>query len=166
MLILKYKYRSYNRKEEIIGESFKDLYYKLIDNFGRVEFEVNRYITEELEEFDYNKYRQMEEEDFEKAMEYFDSMEDYISDEEYRYFIKDLFLGKGYRECDYKIEIYNVYYFDEICNYCNLISSFEEEKKYNEKLLLTGKVKKDFNDRLYTEDYNLYNCIEEELEDY
>lgn len=46
-----------------------------------------------------------------------------------------------------------------------ILSDEDYDKDFYMYLLATGKVEIDFNDRLYTEDYNLYKQLEIELED-
>ncbi|AME09294.1 MULTISPECIES: hypothetical protein [Gemella] len=66
---------------------------------------------------------------------------------------------------DYLIQYHNVYYFDEIVEYDNLKYNYKDLDRVNKKLLSTGKVKVDFNERLYTEDVKLYEQLEIKLED-
>lgn len=166
MIILTFKHKGYNRNIELIGDTFKSIYYDLGEllNGSEPTFEEDIFIANEVNSFNEMIYDKLIEEDENKAIEYWNQAKEYITEENYKSFIEDLFIGKGYKE-EYTLQFHNVYYFDEIIDYFNLKFNLKDLERVNNSLLKTGKVKKDWNDRLYTEDYNLYKQLEIELED-
>lgn len=164
MLELKFKHRGYNRLVEIQGDTFQEMYYELNQMLNSMEptFQEDRFI-EDLEQFDNEYYKKLFEQDPERANEYWELMKEFICEGNYKDFIDDIFYGQDIK--DYLIQYHNVYYFDEIVEYYNLKYSYKDLDRMNKKLLSTGKVKEDFNGRLYTEDIKLYEQLEIELED-
>ena len=115
------------------------------------------------EDYDKDFYMYLLETEEDEALDYYDSFVEKISDSKYKDFIDSIMEGKNYRDSDYEFYYKGVCYFDSIIDYSNL--SYKEQEQINQNLLATGKVEIDFNDRLYTEDYNLYKQLEIELED-
>ena len=165
MLVLKFKHRGYNKREvEIEAANFRGIYYELgmLLNPNEPSFEEDRYILFD-EDYDKDFYMYLLETAEDEALDYYDSFVEKISDSKYKDFIDSLMQGKNYRCSDYQFYFKGVHYFDSIIDYSNL--SYKEQEQINQNLLATGKVEIDFNDRLYTEDYNLYKQLEIELED-
>lgn len=164
MLVLKFKRRGYKKEVEIESKNFRGIYYELgmLLNPSEPSFEEERYILSD-EDYDKDFYMYLLETSEDEALDYYDSFVEKISDSKYRDFIDSLMQGKNYRSSDYEIYYKGVCYFDSIIDYSNL--SYKEQEQINQNLLATGKVEIDFNDRLYTEDYNLYKQLEIELED-
>lgn len=167
MIILTFKHKGYNRNIELIDDTFKSIYYDLGEllNGSEPTFEEDIFIANEVNSFNEIIYDKLIEEDENKAIEYWNQAKEYITEENYKSFIEDVFIGKGYKKEEYTLQFHNVYYFDEIIDYFNLKFNLKDLERVNNSLLKTGKVKKDWNDRLYTEDYNLYKQLEIELED-
>ena len=167
MMILTFKHKGYNRKIELIDDTFKNIYYDLgrLLNGIKPTFEEDIFIANEVNSFNEMIYDKLIEEDENKAIEYWNQAKEYITEENYKSFIEDVFIGKGYKKEEYTLQFHNVYYFDEIIDYFNLKFNLFDLERVNNSLLKTGKVKKDWNDRLYKEDYNLYKQLEIELED-
>ena len=151
MLVLKFKRRGYKKEVEIEGANFRGIYYDLsmLLNPSLSTFEKEQYILSETAE--------------DEALDYYNSFVEKITDSKYKDFIDSVMQGANYRDSDYEFYYKGVCYFDSIIDYSNL--SYKEQEKINQNLLATGKVEIDFNDRLYTEDYNLYKQLEIELED-
>lgn len=165
MLVLKFKHRGYNKREvEIEGANFRGIYYELgmLLNSSEPSFEEERYILSD-EDYDKDFYMYLLETEEDEALDYYDSFVEKISDSKYKDFIDSIMEGKNYRDSDYEFYLKGVHYFDTIIEYNNL--GYNDKEKINQNLLATGKVEIDFNDRLYTEDYNLYKQLEIELED-
>ena len=165
MLVLKFKHRGYNKREvEIEAANFRGIYYELgmLLNLDESSFEEERYILSD-EDYDKDFYMYLLETEEDEALDYYDSFVENISDSKYKDFIDSLMQGKNYRDSDYGFYLKGVHYFDTIIEYSNL--GQKEQEQINQNLLATGKVEIDFNDRLYTEDYNLYKQLEIELED-
>lgn len=164
MLVLKFKHRGYNRVEEIEGNNFRGIYYDLsmLLNPSMSTFEEEQYILLD-EDYDEDFYMYLSETEEDEALDYYNSFVEKISDSKYKDFIDSVMQGKNYRSSDYEFYFKGVHYFDTIIEYSNL--GYNDKEKINQNLLATGKVEKDFNDRLYTEDYNLYKQLEIELED-
>ncbi len=167
MIILTFKHKGYNRNIELIDDTFKSVYYDLGEllNGSEPTFQEDLFIVNEVNNFNEMIYDKLIEEDENKAIEYWNQAKEYITEENYKSFIEDAFTGKGYKKEEYTLQFHNVYYFDEIIDYFNLKFNLKDLERVNNSLLKTGKVKKDWNDRLYTEDYNLYKQLEIELED-
>ena len=164
MLVLKFKRRGYKKEVEIESKNFRGIYYELgmLLNPSEPSFEEERYILSD-EDYDKDFYMYLLETSEDEALDYYDSFVEKISDSKYKDFIDLLMQGKSYRNSDYEFYFKGVCYFDNIIDYSNL--SYKEQEQINQNLLATGKVEIDFNDRLYTEDYNLYKQLEIELED-
>lgn len=165
MLVLKFKHRGYNKREvEIEAANFRGIYYDLgmLLNPNEPSFEEDRYILSD-EDYDKDFYMYLLETEEDEALDYYDSLVEKISDSKYKDFIDSLMQGKNYRSSDYQFYFKGVHYFDTIIEYSNL--GQKEQEQINQNLLATGKVEIDFNDRLYTEDYDLYKQLEIELED-
>ena len=125
-------------------------------------FEEEQYILSD-EDYDEDFYMYLLETAEDEALDYYNSFVEKITDSKYKDFIDSVMQGVNYRDSDYEFYYKGVCYFDSIIDYSNL--SYKEQEKINQNLLATGKVEIDFNDRLYTEDYNLYKQLEIELED-
>ncbi|WP_314004736.1 hypothetical protein [Gemella morbillorum] len=165
MLVLKFKHRGYNKREvEIEAANFRGIYYELgmLLNSNEPSFEEERYILSD-EDYDKDFYMYLFETSEDEALDYYNSFVEKISDSKYKDFIDSIMEGKNYRDSDYEFYLKGVHYFDTIIEYSNL--GYSDKEKINQNLLATGKVEIDFNDRLYTEDYNLYKQLEIELED-
>ena len=164
MLVLKFKRRGYKKEVEIEGKNFRGIYYELgmLLNLSEPSFEEEQYVLAD-EDYDKDFYMYLLETSEDEALDYYDSFVEKISDSKYKDFIDSIMEGKNYRDSDYEFYFKGVYYFDSIIDYSNL--SYKEQEQINQNLLATGKVEIDFNDRLYTEDYNLYKQLEIELED-
>lgn len=164
MLVLKFKHRGSKKEVEIEAKNFRGIYYDLGMLLNPIEpsFEEERYILSD-EDYDKDFYMYLLETEEDEALAYYDSFVEKISDSKYKDFIDSLMQGKNYRSSDYQFYFKGVHYFDTIIEYSNL--GQKEQEQINQNLLATGKVEKDFNDRLYTEDYNLYKQLEIELED-
>ena len=164
MLVLKFKRRGYKKEVEIESKNFRGIYYELgmLLNPSEPSFEEERYILSD-EDYDKDFYMYLFETSEGEALDYYDSFVEKILDSKYKDFIDSLMQGKNYRSSDYQFYYKGVCYFDSIIDYSNL--SYKEQEQINQNLLATGKVEIDFNDRLYTEDYNLYKQLEIELED-
>lgn len=164
MLVLKFKRRGYKKEVEIEGKNFRGIYYELemLLNPSEPSFEEDRYILSD-EDYDKDFYMYLFEMSEDEALDYYDSFVEKISDSKYKDFIDSLMQGKNYTNSDYEFYNKGVHYFDTIIEYSNL--GYNDKEKINQNLLATGKVEIDFNDRLYTEDYDLYKQLEIELED-
>lgn len=164
MLVLKFKHRGYKKEVEIEGANFRGIYYDLsmLLNPSLSTFEEEQYILSD-EDYDEDFYMYLSETAEDDALDYYNSFVEKISDSKYKDFIDSVMQGANYRDSDYKFYYKGVCYFDSIIDYSNL--SYKEQEQINQNLLATGKVEIDFNDRLYTEDYNLYKQLEIELED-
>ena len=163
MLVLKFKRRGYKKEVEIEGKNFRGIYYELgmLLNPSEPSFEEERYILSD-EDYDKDFYMYLFEMSEDEALDYYDSFVEKISDSKYKDFIDSVMQGNNYRSSDYEFYFKGVHYFDTIIEYSNL--GQKEQEQINQNLLATGKVEKDFNDILYTEDYNLYKQLEIELE--
>lgn len=164
MLVLKFKHRGYKKEVEIEGENFRGIYYDLcmLLNPSLSTFEEEQYILSD-EDYDEDFYMYLLETAEDEALDYYNSFVEKITDSKYKDFIDSVMQGANYRDSDYEFYYKGVYYFDSIIDYSNL--SYKEQEQINQNLLATGKVEIDFNNRLYTEDYNLYKQLEIELED-
>ena len=164
MLVLKFKHRGYKKEVEIEAKNFRGIYYDLsmLLNPSVCALEEEQYILSD-EDYDEDFYIYLSETAKDEALEYYDSFVEKISDSKYKDFIDSVMQGNNYRSSDYEFYFKGVHYFDTIIEYSNL--GQKEQEQINQNLLATGKVEKDFNDRLYTEDYNLYKQLEIELED-
>jgi len=164
MLVLKFKRRGYKKEVEIEGKNFRGIYYELgmLLNPSEPSFEEEQYVLAD-EDYDKDFYMYLLETSEDEALDYYDSFVEKISDSKYKDFIDSVMQGANYRDSDYEFYYKGVCYFDSIIDYSNL--SYKEQEQINQNLLATGKVEIDFNDRLYTEDYNLYKQLEIELED-
>ena len=164
MLVLKFKHRGYKKEVEIESENFRGIYYDLsvLLNPSLSTFEEEQYILSD-EDYDEDFYMYLSEKAEDEALDYYNSFVEKISDSKYKDFIDSVMQGANYRDSDYEFYYKGVCYFDSIIDYSNL--SYKEQEQINQNLLATGKVKIDFNDRLYTEDYSLYKQLEIELED-
>lgn len=164
MLVLKFKRRGYKKEVEIEGANFRGIYYDLsmLLNPSLSTFEEEQYILSD-EDYDEDFYMYLLETAEDEALDYYNSFVEKITDSKYKDFIDSVMQGANYRDSDYEFYYKGVCYFDSIIDYSNL--SYKEQEKINQNLLATGKVEIDFNDRLYTEDYNLYKQLEIELED-
>lgn len=164
MLVLKFKRRGYKKEVEIEGANFRGIYYDLsmLLNPSLSTFEEEQYILSD-EDYDEDFYMYLLETAEDEALDYYNSFVEKITDSKYKDFIDSVMQGANYRDLDYEFYYKGVCYFDSIIDYSNL--SYKEQEKINQNLLATGKVEIDFNDRLYTEDYNLYKQLEIELED-
>ena len=164
MLVLKFKRRGYKKEVEIEGANFRGIYYDLsmLLNPSLSTFEEEQYILSD-EDYDEDFYMYLLETAEDEALDYYNSFVEKITDSKYKDFIDSVMQGVNYRDSDYEFYYKGVCYFDSIIDYSNL--SYKEQEKINQNLLATGKVEIDFNDRLYTEDYNLYKQLEIELED-
>ena len=164
MLVLKFKRRGYKKEVEIECKNFRGIYYELgiLLNPSEPSFEEERYILSD-EDYDKDFYMYLLETSEDEALDYYDSFVEKISDSKYKDFIDSVMQGANYRDSDYEFYYKGVCYFDSIIDYSNL--SYKEQEQINQNLLATGKVEIDFNNRLYTEDYNLYKQLEIELED-
>lgn len=164
MLVLKFKHRGYKKGVEIESENFRGIYYDLsvLLNPSLSTFEEEQYILSD-EDYDEDFYMYLSEKAEDEALDYYNSFVEKISDSKYKDFIDSVMQGANYRDSDYEFYYKGVCYFDSIIDYSNL--SYKEQEQINQNLLATGKVEIDFNDRLYTEDYNLYKQLEIELED-
>lgn len=164
MLVLKFKRRGYKKEVEIEGANFRGIYYdfSMLLNPSLSTFEEEQYILSD-EDYDEDFYMYLLETAEDEALDYYNSFVEKITDSKYKDFIDSVMQGANYRDSDYEFYYKGVCYFDSIIDYSNL--SYKEQEKINQNLLATGKVEIDFNDRLYTEDYNLYKQLEIELED-
>ncbi|MGX7080987.1 Uncharacterised protein [Gemella morbillorum] len=164
MLVLKFKRRGYKKEVEIEGANFRGIYYDLsmLLNPSLSTFEEEQYILSD-EDYDEDFYMYLLETAEDEALDYYNSFVEKITDSKYKDFIDSVMQGANYRDSDYEFYYKGVCYFDSIIDYSNL--SYKEQEQINQNLLATGKVEIDFNDRLYTEDYNLYKQLEIELED-
>lgn len=164
MLVLKFKHRGYKKEVEIEGNNFRGIYYDLsmLLNPSVCALEEEQYILSD-EDYDEDFYIYLSETAKDDALDYYDSFVEKISDSKYKDFIDSVMQGNNYRSSDYQFYFKGVHYFDTIIEYSNL--GQKEQEQINQNLLATGKVEIDFNDRLYTEDYNLYKQLEIELED-
>ena len=164
MLVLKLKRRGYKKEVEIEGANFRGIYYDLsmLLNPSLSTFEEEQYILSD-EDYDEDFYMYLLETAEDEALDYYNSFVEKITDSKYKDFIDSVMQGANYRDSDYEFYYKGVCYFDSIIDYSNL--SYKEQEQINQNLLATGKVEIDFNDRLYTEDYNLYKQLEIELED-
>lgn len=164
MLVLKFKRRGYKKELEIESKNFRGIYYELgmLLNSSEPSFEEEQYILSD-EDYDKDFYMYLFETSEDEALDYYDSFVEKISDSKYKDFIDSVMQGANYRDSDYEFYYKGICYFDSIIDYSNL--SYKEQEQINQNLLATGKVEIDFNNRLYTEDYNLYKQLEIELED-
>lgn len=164
MLVLKFKHRGYKKEVEIEGANFRGIYYDLsmLLKPSLPTFEEEQYILSD-EDYDEDFYMNLLETAEDEALDYYNSFVEKISDSKYKDFIDSVMQGKNYRSLDYEFYFKGVHYFDTIIEYSNL--GYNDKEKINQNLLATGKVEIDFNDRLYTKDYNLYKQLEIELED-
>ena len=164
MLVLKFKRRGYKKEVEIESKNFRGIYYDLsmLLNPSLSTFEEEQYILSD-EDYDEDFYMYLLETAEDEALDYYNSFVEKITDSKYKDFIDSVMQGANYRDSDYEFYYKGVCYFDSIIDYSNL--SYKEQEQINQNLLATGKVEIDFNDRLYTEDYNLYKQLEIELED-
>ena len=164
MLVLKFKRRGCKKEVEIEGKNFRGIYYDLsmLLNPSLSTFEEEQYILSD-EDYDEDFYMYLLETAEDEALDYYNSFVEKITDSKYKDFIDSVMQGANYRDSDYEFYYKGVYYFDSIIDYSNL--SYKEQEQINQNLLATGKVEIDFNNRLYTEDYNLYKQLEIELED-
>ena len=164
MLVLKFKHSGYQREVEIEGNNFRGIYYDLgmLLNSNSPSLEEEQYILFD-EDYDEDLYIYLLETSGDEALDYYNSFVERISDNKYKDFIVEIMEGKNYTSSDYEFYFKGVHYFDTIIEYDNL--GYNDKEKINQNLLATGKVEIDFNDRLYTEDYNLYKQLEIELED-
>lgn len=147
MIILTFKHKGYNRNIELIDDTFKSIYYDLGEllNGSEPTFEEDIFIVNEVNSFNEKIYDKLIEEDENKAIEYWNQAKEYITEENYKSFIEDVFIGKGYKKEEYTLQFHNGYYLDEITGYFYLKFNLKDLERVSIK---TWKVKKDWHDKL------------------